>query len=71
MPGSCQVSQSLLSEAILNGRTDADPFGILEPGQIYIKSSRRLPGVDDIETDVVVGDVLVKFYFLSSFVVFI
>ena len=36
-----------------------DPMGVLEEGEIYIRSSERLLGVDGLETNVIVGDVLV------------
>ncbi len=39
--------------------TPSDPFGVLEPGEIHIKSTRQLKSQDGLNTDMVIGDVLV------------
>lgn len=47
-----------------------DPFGILEEGEIHVKASRPLKGQDGLDTDNVLGDVLVSdiaFFWLFAF----
>ena len=37
-----------------------DPYGVLSPDEIQIKSSHRnLIGIDGLETDIILGDVFV------------
>lgn len=68
VPMSCEafiVPGSGVSCASLSYITDivvfliADPFGVLQPGEVFIKSSRQLKGQDGLDTDVILGDVLV------------
>ena len=37
-----------------------DPFGVLEEGQIHIKSSQTLKDQNGMDTDTLIGDVLVS-----------
>ncbi len=37
-----------------------DPLGVLNDGEIHIKRSRPMMGPNGIETDLVIGDVLVS-----------
>lgn len=44
----------------LNKRTTADPVGILEPNQLFFRSSHsNLITLDGVESDIITGDVLI------------
>ena len=50
-----QYSFQRLIEAV-----DWDPFGVLQPGEIHVKASRPVNGQDGLDTDLILGDVLVQ-----------